>query len=286
MNEDMHIVPNILLSDGNSIPQVGLGVLRVDKVSMHDVVESALSLGYRHIDAAAGYNNENELGEVLRETGFNTGELRENLWVTTKVRDSQQGYDSTLKAFDSQLADLCLNYVDMYMIHWPTPFNWRSAETWKAFVKLKEEGRVRSLGVCNFMPSDLQRLYDEVGQWPQVNQIELHPSWQQSNVVDFCKKHNIAIEAYSPLARGRDLNIGDGVLETIAKNHDVTCAQVILRWHIEHGYIIIPKSVSENRQCENINVFGFSLKDDEIRAIDDLNTNERMGHDPATFSYA
>lgn len=280
------MVPQVSLSDGNMIPQVGLGVLRVDQLSMHDVVKNALSLGYRHIDAAAGYNNENELGEALRSAGFDHGDLRESLWVTTKVRDSQQGYDSTLRAFDVQLADLGLDYVDMYMIHWPTPFNWRSQETWKAFVKLQEEGRVRSLGVCNFMPSDLQRLYDEVGQWPVVNQIELHPSWQQNSVVNFCQLRNIAIESYSPLARGRDLHIGNGILERIAHKYQVTCAQVILRWHIEHGYIIIPKSVTFDRQRENINIFNFELTDEEIHAIDSLNTDERMGHDPQTFSYA
>ena len=209
-------VPDIALKDGHSIPQVGLGVLRIDDEGVVPVVESALEAGYRHIDGAAGYNNEAGVGRALAASGYNKGAKRETLWVTTKLRDSQQGYDSALKAFDNSLKLLQLDYVDMYMIHWPTPFDWRSTDTWKAFVKLRDEGMARTLGVCNFMPADLKRLHEETGAWPAVNQIELHPTWQQREVVAFCKKYGIAVEAYSPMARGADLNAGDGTIEKIA----------------------------------------------------------------------
>ena len=279
-------VPDIILSDGNAIPQVGIGVLRIDDEGVAPVVESALEAGYRHIDGAAGYNNEGGVGRALAATGYNTGEKRASLWVTTKLRDSEQGYDSALKAFDRQLGLLRLDYVDMYMLHWPTPFDWRSGETWKAFVRLREEGRVRTLGVCNFLPEHLDRLHEETGEYPAVNQIELHPTWQQREVVAYCKEHGIAVEAYSPMARGADLNAGSGAIERIAAAHGVSPAQAILRWHIESGTIIIPKSVHAERQRENLDLFGFELTADEHAAIDALDGPTRAGHDPLTFTYA
>lgn len=278
--------PMITLSDGNLIPQIGLGVLRIDDEGVTPVVESALEAGYRHIDGAAGYNNEAGVGRALQNAGFTQGENRKNLWVTTKLRDSEQGYDSARKAFDRQLDLLQLDYVDMYMLHWPTPFDWRSGETWKAFDEFRAEGRVRTLGVCNFLPEHLERLHKETGEYPAVNQIELHPTWQQREVVAYCKAHNIAVEAYSPMARGADLNAGDGVIERIARAHGVTEAQVILRWHIENGTIIIPKSVHADRQRQNLDLFGFVLDPDEHAAIDALDGPTRAGHDPMTFTYA
>lgn len=278
--------PMITLSDGNLIPQIGLGVLRIDDEGVTPVVESALEAGYRHIDGAAGYNNEAGVGRALKNAGFTQGENRKNLWVTTKLRDSEQGYDSARKAFDRQLGLLQLDYVDMYMLHWPTPFDWRSGETWKAFDEFRAEGRVRTLGVCNFLPEHLERLHKETGEYPAVNQIELHPTWQQREVVAYCKAHNIAVEAYSPMARGADLNAGDGVIERIARAHGVTEAQVILRWHIENGTIIIPKSVHADRQRQNLDLFGFVLDPDEHAAIDALDGPTRAGHDPMTFTYA
>ena len=279
-------VPMIRLHDGAEIPQVGLGVLRIDDEGVTPVVESALAAGYRHIDGAAGYNNEGGVGRALVNAGYATGERRRELWVTTKLRDSEQGYDSALKAFDRQIGLLQLEYVDMYMIHWPTPFDWRSGETWKAFVRLREEGRVRTLGVCNFLPEHLERLHEETGEWPTVNQIELHPTWQQREVTAFCREHGIAVEAYSPMARGADLNAGNGTIERIAAAHGVSPAQVILRWHIENGTIIIPKSVHAERQRENLDLFGFELTEEEHAAIDALDGPTRAGHDPLTFSYA
>jgi len=278
--------PMVTLSDGNLIPQIGLGVLRIDDEGVTPVVESALEAGYRHIDGAAGYNNEAGVGRALQNAGFTQGENRKNLWVTTKLRDSEQGYDSARKAFDRQLDLLQLDYVDMYMLHWPTPFDWRSGETWKAFDEFRAEGRVRTLGVCNFLPEHLERLHKETGEYPAVNQIELHPTWQQREVVAYCKAHNIAVEAYSPMARGADLNAGDGVIERIARAHGVTEAQVILRWHIENGTIIIPKSVHADRQRQNLDLFGFVLDPDEHAAIDALDGPTRAGHDPMTFTYA
>ena len=278
--------PMITLSDGNLIPQIGLGVLRIDDEGVTPVVESALEAGYRHIDGAAGYNNEAGVGRALKNAGFTQGENRKNLWVTTKLRDSEQGYDSARKAFDRQLGLLQLDYVDMYMLHWPTPFDWRSGETWKAFDEFRAEGRVRTLGVCNFLPEHLERLHKETDEYPAVDQIELHPTWQQREVVAYCKEHGIAVEAYSPMARGADLNAGAGVIARIAEAHGVTPAQVILRWHIENGTIIIPKSVHADRQKQNLDLFGFVLSPAEHAASDALDGPTRAGHDPMTFTYA
>lgn len=278
--------PMITLNDGNLIPQIGLGVLRIDDEGVTSVVEGALEVGYRHIDGAAGYNNEAGVGRALKNTGFSQGELRKSLWVTTKLRDSEQGYDSARKAFDRQLSLLQLDYVDMYMLHWPTPFDWRSSETWKAFQEFRAEGHVRTLGVCNFLPEHLARLHEETGEYPAVNQIELHPTWQQREVVEYCKAHGIAVEAYSPMARGADLNAGNGMIERIAAAHGVTPAQVILRWHIENETIIIPKSAHAERQKQNLDLFGFVLTPEEHAAIDALDGPTRAGHDPMTFTYA
>lgn len=279
-------IPDIELSDGVRIPQLGLGVLRIDNDATADVVSDALAVGYRHIDTAAGYGNEQGVGDALVRNGFAHGQARKEVFITTKLRDSEQGYDSALQAFDRQLGYLQTDYVDMYMIHWPTPFDWRSTQTWKAFVQLRDAGKVRTLGVCNFLPEHLERLHDETGDWPTVNQIELHPTWQQREVVKFCQAHGIAVEAYSPMARGADLQVGGGLLEEIAQAHKVSVAQVILRWHIEHGIIIIPKSTHQSRQIENGSIFDFALSADEIAAIDALDGPTRAGHDPMIFSYS
>lgn len=279
-------VLDIALSDGNHIPQVGLGILRVSDEETTPVVLNALEAGYRHIDGAAGYGNEAGMGRALAEAGLTRGDARGRVWVTTKLRDSEQGHDAALRAFDRQIGLLQLDYVDMYMIHWPTPFDWRSGETWTAFRELKEQGRVRTLGVCNFLPEHLERLHRETGEWPAVDQIELHPTWQQRDTVAFCRENGIAVEAYSPMARGADLQAGHGLISRIAGEHGVSEAQVILRWHIENGTIIIPKSVHADRQRENLDLFGFALTQSEHAAIDGLDGPVRAGHDPQTFSYA
>ncbi|MBT1166981.1 aldo/keto reductase [Bifidobacterium simiarum] len=279
-------IPEVTLSDGVRVPQIGLGVLRIDDADTAPVVESALEVGYRHIDTAAGYHNEGGVGQALVNSGYASGEQRKELFLTTKLRDSEQGYDSALKAFDRQIGLLKTDYVDMYMIHWPTPFDWRSDEVWRAFVRLREEGRVRTLGVCNFLPEHLEKLHEETGEYPTVDQIELHPTWQQREVVSFCKEHGIAVEAYSPMARGADLDAGDGVIRRIAEAHGKSHAQIILRWHIENGTIIIPKSTHRERQIENASLFDFSLTPEEHAAIDALDGPTRAGHDPMTFSYS
>ncbi|MEK0307015.1 aldo/keto reductase [Bifidobacterium favimelis] len=279
-------VPDISLSDGSRIPQVGLGVLRVDDGEVGGVVESAIALGYRHIDTAAGYGNEGGVGRGLKASGYDSGPARRSLWLTTKLRDSEQGYDSALRAFDRQIGLLGTDYVDMYMIHWPTPFDWRADQVWKAFTRLRDEGRVRTLGVCNFLPEHLERLHAQTGEYPAVDQIELHPTWQQRDVTDFCRRKGIAVEAYSPIARGADLDAGDGVITAIAAAHGVSPAQVILRWHVENGTIVIPKSVHADRQRENLDLFGFSLSQAEHAAIDGLDGPTRAGHDPMTYAYA
>lgn len=282
----MEVIPTVILGDGSQIPQVGIGVLRVPDSQTSSVVQSALDVGYRHIDTAAGYDNEAGVGQGLMAAGYADGEQRQQLWLTTKLKDSEQGYDPTLRAFDRQIALLRTDYIDMYMIHWPTPFDWRSDQTWKAFQRLRAEGRVRCLGVCNFLPELMERLYQQTGEYPLVNQIELHPSWQQRETVAFCRQHGIAVESYSPLARGADLQAGNGLIERIAQTHAVTPAQVILRWHIQHGMIVIPKSVHRFRQKENIDVFSFSLSDNEMAQVDALDSPNRAGHDPLTFTYA
>lgn len=279
-------IPNIALSDHVDIPQIGLGVLRISNDATADVVETALSVGYRHIDTAAGYDNEQGVGLALQHAEYASGERRKQVFITTKLRDSEQGYDSTMRAFERQLKYLRTDYVDMYMIHWPTPFNWRSAETWKAFQELQQAGVVRTLGVCNFLPEHLDRLQAETGVLPTVNQIELHPTWQQREVVEYCKAHGIAVEAYSPMARGADLQAGHGVLDRIAERVGRSVAQVILRWHIQHGIIIIPKSTHRERQIENASLFDFELTAQDMAAIDALDSPHRAGHDPLTFSYA
>lgn len=279
-------VPQLKLSDGRCIPQIGLGVLRIPDDLTDKVVESALSVGYRHIDTAAGYGNEAGVGRGIKAAGFASADQRGSLWLTTKLRDSEQGYDSALSAFDRQARLLGTDYVDMYMIHWPTPFDWRADQTWKAFRRLRDEGRVRTLGVCNFLETDLERLHRETGEYPAVDQIELHPTWQQRELVAFCRSKKIAVEAYSPLARGADLDAGQGVIGRIARRHGRSPAQIVLRWHVENGTVVIPKSVHLLRQKENLDLYGFSLTHDEHAAIDALDGPERSGHDPRTYSYS
>ena len=174
----------------------------------------------------------------------------------------------------------------MYMIHWPTPFNWRSGDTWRAMAQLRSQGLVKSIGVCNFLPEHLDRLYDEVGEYPVINQIELHPTWQQRQTVEYCTRHGIAVQAYSPMARGADLTAGGGIIRKIAKAHHKTEAQVILRWHIENRTVIIPKTTHRARMAENLSLFDFALTPDEHKAINSLDSPQRAGHDPYTFSYS
>nr|WP_202545533.1 aldo/keto reductase [Streptomyces sp. SID5606] len=258
------------------MPQLGFGVWQVPDDEAETAVVQALEAGYRSIDTAAIYGNEEGTGKALAASGV----AREDLFVTTKLWNSDQGYESTLRAFDASLAKLGLDYVDLYLIHWPMPAKERYVDTYKAFEKLLADGRVRAIGVSNFLPEHLERLTGETSVIPAVNQIELHPHLQQHASREFHAEQGIATEAWSPLGSGK------GILEipaivAIAQKHGRTPAQVVLRWHLQLGNVVIPKSVTPSRIKENIDVFGFTLDTEDLAAISALNEDRRLGSDPA-----
>lgn len=272
-------VPAVKLNDGNHIPQLGYGVWQVGNDEAISAVSEALKVGYRHIDTAAIYGNEEGTGKAINESGIARGDI----YLTTKLWNKEQGYESTLKAFDESLKKLGTDYVDLYLIHWPLPSKDLFMETWRAFIKIKEEGRAKSIGVSNFRTADLERILKESDVVPVLNQIELYPQFQQDELRLFHSKHNIATEAWSPLGQGTILE--NPTLKTIAEKHGKSVAQVILRWHIETGNIVIPKSVTPARIKENFEVFDFSLNGTDHDAITKLDkTDGRIGPNPATFS--
>lgn len=270
-------VPRIRLNDGREIPQLGLGVYKVDDDRTSEVVRTAIELGYRHIDTASLYENERGVGEGIRASGVD----RDELFVTTKIWHDRHGFDETLRAFDESLERLGLDAVDLYLIHWPAPSLDRYVDTWRALERLRDEGRARSIGVSNFKPHHLDRLAAETATVPAVNQIELHPRLPQVETRAYDSAHGIATEAWSPLARGRLLD--DPALARIAERHGVTPAQVVLRWHLDDGTIVIPKSEHRERLASNLDVFRFSLDDEDRAAIAALETGERTGKDPDLF---
>jgi 2,5-diketo-D-gluconate reductase A len=270
-------VPAVTLHDGVEIPQLGFGVFQVPPEDTQEIVEEALAVGYRHIDTAAAYRNEAGVGAALQATGI----PRKEVFVTTKLWNSQQGYDSTMQACQKSLERLGSDYMDLYLIHWPVPTEDRYLDTWRAFEQIHREGRARTIGVSNFRVEDLERLKAEAELLPTVNQIELHPKLQQAELRAWHEDNGVATEAWSPLAQGALLD--DATIEGIAAEHERTPAQAILRWHIQLGNVVIPKSVTPRRIRENFELFDFELSEEEMAAIGRLDSGERIGPDPATF---
>jgi 2,5-diketo-D-gluconate reductase A len=267
-------IPLVSLNDGNRIPQLGFGVYKIPEAETVDAVLTALGAGYRHIDTAAFYENERGVGEAVRRSGL----PRDEVFVTTKVWWTDNGYDSTLRSFDASLERLGFDTVDLFLIHWPAPKHDKYVETWRALERLQSEGRTRSIGVANFHTHHLDRLAAETETVPAVNQVELHPWLPQREVRAYDSAHSIVTEAWSPLARGRVLD--DGLLAGLAAKHGVTPAQVVIRWQLQLGNVVIPKSSTPDRIRANLDVFGFDLDAADLAAIATLESGERTGKDP------
>ncbi|QDE39338.1 aldo/keto reductase [Luteibacter pinisoli] len=270
-----HSVPLLTLNDGHKAPQLGYGVFQIPNDDTSRAVQEALKAGYRSIDTAAIYKNEEGVGQGIERSGV----ARAGLFLTSKLWNSEQGFDSTLRAFDTSVKKLGTDYLDMYLIHWPTPKNDRYVDTWKAFIRLREEGRIRSIGVSNFQPDHLERIVKETGVAPVVNQIELHPDFAQNDVVAANRAHQVITEAWSPLGQGGDL-LKNETLVTLGKKYSKSPAQVVLRWHVQLGHMVIPKSVTPERIRSNIDVFDFELSADDMAAIAKLDSGKRMGPNP------
>lgn len=271
--------PSLTLNNGVAIPQVGFGTFQVPPEDTQRTVEAALEAGYRHIDTAAGYYNEAGVGAAVRASGL----PRDEVFVTTKLRNGDQGHDQALRAFEDSRSALGLDVVDLYLIHWPVPSKDQYVDTWRAFEKLLADGAVRSIGVSNFLPDHLERLVRETDVVPVLNQVEVHPTFQQRDTLAATTGHGIAVEAYSPLGQGRDLH-ADAVTAA-AERLGVSTGQVVLRWHVQRGHVVIPKSVTPERIRSNLDLFSFELTDDEVAAIDALEAGERVGADPATAAF-
>ena len=266
--------PLITLSDGNEIQQLGLGVYKVDDATAAGLVEGAIDAGYRRVDTAKLYFNEAGVGAGVRASGI----PRDEIFVTTKVWNDDQGYDETLRAFDTSLGLLGMDYVDLYLIHWPAPAQDRYLDTWRALEALRRDGRVRSIGVSNFTEAHLERLLDTATETPVVNQVEVQPWLQQDDLIAFDAANGIQTEAWSPLGRGRVLD--DPTIGRIAAKHGRSSAQVVLRWHVQRGLLVIPKSNSLERIRENSRVFDFELDAADLNEIAGLETGERTGSHP------
>ena len=275
--------PSITLNDGNAIPGVGLGVFKTPPKETEQAVRAALDAGYRHIDTASAYRNEREVGRAIAKSPT----PRDEIFVVTKLWNADQGYDATMKAFEKSMKRLGLDrdgdYLDLYLIHWPVPAISEFVDTWRAFAALHDLGRIRSIGVSNFAPEHLNTLIDATGVVPVVNQIELHPLMTQGELREMHAQLGIATEAWSPLGRGRLLD--HPTIASIADAYGKTPAQAIIRWHLQIGNIVIPKSVNPERIASNFDVFDFELSDDDVASISSLDNGTRLGPDPRTFNF-
>jgi 2,5-diketo-D-gluconate reductase A len=273
----MTAIPTYPMNDGRTIPAIGFGTYNLRGEDGIASIVSALQAGYRLLDTALNYNNEVEVGEAIRRSGIN----RDEIMVTTKLPGRHHGFDETLASFEESRGHLGMDYVDLYLIHWPLPRIGKYVDTWRAMIQLREQGLVRSIGVSNFTPEYLSRLIDETGVAPAVNQIELHPRFPQQAMRQANLSHGIVTESWSPLARQHPVDT-EPVIVGIAAEHEVTPAQVVLRWHVQLGAVPVPKSASPRRQAENLDVFGFRLTDAEITAISSLESGRLWGGDPET----
>ena len=266
--------PTVTMNNGAQIPQLGFGVFMISTDDILPSVSKALEVGYRHIDTAAIYGNEEGVGEAIAASGI----ARDELFVTTKLWNAEQGYDSAMAAFDASLGRLGLEYVDLYLIHWPCPAKNLYVESWQALEKLYADGRARSIGVSNFQPNHLHRLQSECTVLPAVNQIELHPTFTQTELVQANRDLGIVVESWSPLGQAADLD--SATVTEIADRIGRTPAQVIIRWHLQQGYVVIPKSINPERIESNFGVFGFELDDSDMTAISALDSGNRVGDHP------
>ena len=271
-------VPTISLNNGVEIPQLGFGVFQIDPDETKEATLAAFEVGYRHIDTAQMYGNEEGVGRALAESGL----PRDEVFLTTKLTNDGHGHDAAVRRLDESLQKLGTDHVDLYLIHWPRPGDDRYVDTWRGFEKALSEGKTRSIGVSNFTVEHLQRLAKETGTVPAVNQVELHPRFGQADLRGYHAEHGIATEAWSPIGQGGDL-LQDGRLRALADGHGRSPAQVVLRWHIQLGNIVFPKSVTPERIRENIDVFDFELSADDMAVVDGLDTGTRKGPDPNRF---
>jgi 2,5-diketo-D-gluconate reductase A len=277
MSSSTESVPLVAVPGGVDIPQLGFGVFQVPPEETAETVSRALAAGYRHIDTAAAYRNEAAVGEAVRASGLDRSEV----FVTTKCFNDDHGFDEATRALEASLGRLEMDYVDLYLIHWPVPMRDRYVDTWRAFVDAREKDLVRAIGVSNFQPAHLRRLVKETAVVPTVNQVELHPLFQQAELRGEHAEMGIVTEAWSPLAQGEVLE--DATIARIAEAHDRTPGQVVIRWHLQLGNVVIPKSVTPERIEQNFDVFGFELGDDEMADIEALDRGQRTGPDPETF---
>ncbi|RZI93691.1 MAG: aldo/keto reductase [Microbacterium sp.] len=274
-------IPEITLNDGRTIPQLGFGVFKVDPAETERIVSEALAAGYRHIDTAAVYGNEEGVGRAIAASGI----PRDDLFITTKLWNADQGTDSVRRALGTSLDKLGLDRVDLYLIHWPRPDLNRYVPSWQTMEHLRDEGLASSIGVSNFHRPHLEKLLAETETVPVVNQIELHPAFAQRELRAFGESHGIRTEAWGPLGQGKYDLFGERAIADAAAAHGATPAQVVIRWHLQQGVIVFPKSSTPERIAQNIDVFGFELSDDEMSAIDALDRGQRVGADPDTATF-